>query len=114
MNIDQIGDAVHVAAQLGRLDFISALLGIIALFGVIGAFPLFWFLRRKAAEEARLAIEQHLSSMSEEIEGKAIKRLEELLPDLIKDYGNFAKDAISNDMADMIAAAQSETQDVDD
>lgn len=104
-------DSVHVAAQLGRLDFVSALLATIALLGVLGAFPLVLYLRHRAQQTAKAVILEHIGKMETEIEQKAVSRMEELLPDLIQEYGKFALDAVSDDMGNQIAAAQEQTGD---
>lgn len=109
-NIQQHMDAIHVASQLGRLDFLSALLAVIALLSVLGAFPLFWFLRRRAQETAKEVVESEISLLEEKIEKRAIARMEELLPELIEDYGKFAIDAVSSDVADQIASVQEEAK----
>lgn len=60
-------DAMHMAVQLGRLDIVSALLGLIgillAVFGVLG----FGYIKSKAEQEARNAAEQYVKDESPKI-----------------------------------------------
>lgn len=57
-------DVIQYAAQLGRLDFISALLATIALMLGAGAFPVFFYLRYQATQAAELTGAATVRSMA--------------------------------------------------
>ena len=61
------GDAIGVAAQIGRLDIVSIVLGLFGLLLGIAAFVGFWMIRRAAIEaakdEARRAINEKAAEM---------------------------------------------------
>jgi len=104
-------DVLQYAAQIGRLDFLTAVLAGLALIIGLGTFPLISFLRiraeRAAREEARSATRQAL----ENVEALAVSKIEEQLPILIEEYLELAKNAASRDMANQIAAAQEDGPD---
>lgn len=106
--------AIQFAAETGRLDFVSALLAIIALIWAISAIPVFLFLKYRAETVARKAAEEELETLRTKVENLAIERLEGLLPTLINEYMELAQNAVSGDQADEIAHAVSETYEDDD
>ncbi len=106
--------AVEFAAQTGRLDFLSAVLAVLALVLGIGAFPLVYFLRQRAASVARDEINLALEDIKTKAEAAAISKMEELLPTLLKEYGELAKNAVDDDIANMIAQAQGDNADDDE
>lgn len=101
---------IEFAAQTGRLDFLSAVLAVLALILGVGAFPVFWFLRRRAADVAREEIKAAMENMEQRVEEAAISKMEQLLPRLMEEYGEFAKNAVEDDTANRIAQAQGEEE----
>ncbi len=98
-------DAVHMAAQLGRLDLASALFAAVglclAIFGLIG----YGHIRFKCSEIAREEAEKIAGAIAEKAANEYIVRE---LPEIIKEYTNFSSDAVNSDTADAIANAQGE------
>jgi heme/copper-type cytochrome/quinol oxidase subunit 2 len=91
-------DSVSYAAQLGRLDFISALLACIALIvAVFGFYGLFEFRRAAKKKAARVARETTLEYLKNELPITVREILRELMPE-IKSLANV--DDRSNDYAD--------------
>jgi len=99
-------DSIQYALQIGRLDFLSAILAVMAFLGAIGIFPMFYYLRGRAASVARDEVNLALEGIENTVEKLAVSKMEELLPTLIEEYGRFAVDTVSNEMADQIAQAQ--------
>lgn len=106
--------AVEFAAQTGRLDLVSVLLAVVALLLAIGAFPAFWFVKSRAEQIAKDEVQEILKGITERLEAEAIRQVEEMLPGLIRDYGEFARQAAGQDVADAIAAAQEGSEVNDD
>ncbi|MDO8295021.1 MAG: hypothetical protein Q7T19_01140 [Caulobacter sp.] len=106
MGEQALQDAVQFAAQTGRLDFLTAVLAVLALFIGISAFPLFNFLKARAEQVAREAVADVLRTAEEAIEKAAISKLEEMLPTLVEEYMKLAQNAVSAELGDQIAAAQ--------
>lgn len=104
-NVDA-NDAVQFAAQLGRLDFIAALLAILAILLGLAAVPFFLYLRWQAKEIATKAANEALNEASDRMERVAVERMEALLPNLIEEYRQLAQNAVTAEMGDEIAAAQ--------
>ena len=107
-------EAIELATQTGRLDFISALLAILATMLGLAAFPLFFFLRYRAEKIARQVAEEVLEGAIERIEQRAISHIERALPTLVADYGEIARNAVNDLVADQIAAAQEDAKNGDD
>lgn len=99
-------DAIQLAAQLGRLDFVSALLAAVALLLAFSAVPLFYFLRLRAETVAREEISAQMEKLTSDLEAKAISKMEGMLPALVKDYMDFAKIAAEAEKADDFARQQ--------
>lgn len=99
-----IADAIGYASQIGRLDFLSAVLAVLALILGLGAFPIFFFVQRRAEEIARIAVEAKLIGAEENLEKMAIAKLESMLPSLIDDYMELVKNSATDEMGDEIAA----------
>lgn len=95
-----------MADQLGRLDFISALLAVIALLLGLGAIPLFFHLRTRAKEAAEAALKDFLEGLEERIEKEAVSKMEEMLPTLVAQYEALAGNSVTGTEADAIAGAQ--------
>ncbi len=100
-----VNSAVEFAAQTGRLDFLSATLAVLAVILGIGAFPVFFFVQRRAERVAREEVAKILEGAAERVEQIAISEIEQLLPILMKEYGDFAREAAGYD-ADAISQAQ--------
>ena len=103
-------DAVQLASQTGRLDLISALLGLVAILLAFAAFPFTAYLRMRAQEIARETAIEAIREMENRIEAEAIQRLETQLPALVNSYLELARDAASAEVSDSIAAAQDDEQ----
>lgn len=101
-----INSAVQFAAQTGRLDFLSAVLAVLALILGIGAFPVFFFVQRRAEKVAREEVQEILREAVARIEAEAISKVEAMLPKLYEEYHEMAYRAANGDVADAIAAAQ--------
>ncbi|MCB2012314.1 MAG: hypothetical protein KDF64_17300 [Geminicoccaceae bacterium] len=103
---DAVPTILAYAAQTGRLDFISALLAVLAIILGLGAFPVFFFVQRRAENIAREVAESILKDALERIENDAISRVERMLPKLVEEYGELARNAVNETIANEIAAAQ--------
>lgn len=101
-----VASAVEFAAQTGRLDFVSALLATIALLLALGAFPVFYYVQRRAEAVALAEAQKVLDGAEDRIEAAAISKVEEMLPNLYEEYVAMAQRAASDATANAIAAAQ--------
>ena len=101
-------DVVHFAAQTGRLDFLTSVLAVLAILLGLGAFPVYHFVQRKAEKIAKEAADKVLKDTALKIEQEAISRIEAMLPTLVREYQELAKNAAGAEMADAIARAQEE------
>jgi len=126
-------DAIEVANQLGRLDFISALLAVIAIFLAIAAFPFAYYIQRKSREIVEEEVKKKLQTIdlafdekikeikqsSDEIleqckiqtdnilnkvEAQTISNLENMLPELVREYMELVENSINDSVADEIAS----------
>ena len=83
--------AMEFAAQTGRLDFLSATLAVLALILGLGAFPVFFFVQRRAEKVAKDEVAKVLEGAPERVERAALSEIERLLPTLIEEYREFAR-----------------------
>ena len=113
-DVQNAGDAIHIAAQLGRLDFISALLAVVALILGLSAIPTFWYLRMRAREVAEARIAEFTEGLDERIEREAISKMEKELPILVEQYMELMENAVTDQQADEIADAQDGDKDAND
>lgn len=104
--VHSAGGVIQYAAQLGRLDFISALLACIAIILVIAAFPAYLLIRFRAEKIARETAESVRAEILKNVEKLAVKRLEEKLPSLVDDYMALAKNTVTDEIAQAVATAQ--------
>ncbi len=104
--LTQSADAIQIASQLGRLDFISALLAVVALLIAIAAIPLFLFLRYRAETVAREEIRAQMEGLTSKLEAETISKMQEMLSTLVKDYMDLAGSQAAVIQADEIAGAQ--------
>lgn len=104
--INGASDAVQYASQVGRLDFISALLAIIAILLVFSAIPAYLIIEKKSKQIARNAVQEIRDEACKTAEQLVIKKLEEELPGMVEDYWSIAVNAVDQDMANDIARAQ--------
>ena len=109
-NLAQANDAVHVAAQLGRLDLVSALLAAIGLMAALLAIGGFFYVRHRAEKAAR----EEAQYLNERIEAEALSKMEEMLPTLVDQYMELLRNSVTADQANDIAEAQGEDTDGDD
>ena len=99
-------DAVHMAAQLGRLDLVSALIAIIGIALVVGGLFAYFDIRATAK---RIARDEARSLAQELVERRANEYLQAELPGLLEEYSYlFGSGSTSDDEADEIAEAQEE------
>ena len=86
----QPADAIQIASQLGRLDFISALLAVVALIiavlTIFTAFPLLRYVRIRTEIVAREETTAQMEKLTAKLEAEAISKMEAMLPNLVKDY----------------------------
>lgn len=101
-----MNDAVAFAAQTGRLDFVSALLAIIAIILGASAIPVFLVLKARAEKVARATVAELTDELVKKVEQEAISKVEAMLPTLLADYRNFAQNLVGAEEADEIAGAQ--------
>lgn len=99
-------DVVAYAAQVGRLDFLSAAVAVLATLIGVAAFPFWFFAHRRAEQVAKNAAEEALKGAVERAERAAISKMEELLPTLMQEYRELAANAVDADTANAIATAQ--------
>ena len=102
-------DSIQFAAELGRLDFLSAVLASLAAILVFVSLPYLLYLRHRAEQVAKKTAEEVLANAKEEIEKRAAAMLEAMLPTMVRDYMDVAEStAIGSVDADEIAASQEE------
>ena len=99
-------DPVAVASQIGRLDFVSALLAIIAIILGAAAIPLFVFLKYRAEQVAKSEIASHMEGIRQMAEAEAISKVEQQLPILVEQYMELVQNRVAAEAADAIAGAQ--------
>ena len=106
-------DAIEYASQIGRLDFVSALLAIVAIIVGVSAIPMFVYLKHRAEVAAKDAIEDQATILEERLERMAVSKMEEMLPILMNEYRDLAKSAeIEDAQADEIADAQDDEREI--
>jgi len=97
-------DAIHMAAQLGRLDLVSTLLAAIGLVIVVAG--IFAFINLRAIAK-RVAIAEARDTSQEVAERVTNEYLQEELVNILKEYKDFFSSSdIASDEADNIAGAQ--------
>lgn len=104
-------DVIQYAAQLGRLDFISALLATIALMLGAGAFPVFFYLRSRATQAAEAALDARVQEWEQKFERHISERAEAILIQVSNDYMDVLKGMAQTEKADEIAGAQNDQSD---
>ena len=92
-------DSIQYAAQLGRLDFISALLAALGIIMVFGGLFAFINIRSKAEQAA----EEIATAKAEEV---ANIYLQNSLPMIIEAYDDFIENHVNASLANQIAEAQ--------
>ena|SRR5579872_6968396 len=96
-------DALSVASQLGRLDLVTILLGVISVLIVFGGIVAFFEVRSKAK---KAAIEAAAGVAATTAEGVANKYLQDQLPLILQEYQDLIKSMVNADIANDIANAQ--------
>jgi hypothetical protein len=94
-----------LAHELGRLDFVTALLAALTLLVALGGIFAFFDVRRAAKRTAIEVAERHAKTVAE---ATAVGYLESELPRLISEYTELARNTVQADDADAIAQAQEE------
>ncbi len=100
-------DAVQYAAQIGRLDILTATLSVLVVILGLGAFPLFFFVRHRAARIAADSASEALKGAQDRVESLAISKLESMLPTLVTEYMELVKNSVRAEEGDQIAEAES-------
>lgn len=103
---DACASVLQFAAQTGRLDFLSATLAVLAIILGVGAFPVFFFVQRRAEKVARDEVKEVLQGAVKRIEEEMISKVEAMLPTLYSEYAEMARRQATGDEANAIAAAQ--------
>lgn len=106
--------------DMNKFDYLSSLIGgaslllaIVSLLIAILALPIFLFVRGRAEQVARETAEAAIAKAAENAEKNAIARMEALLPSLVADYMELAKQgSVSGEEANLIAASQEADEDV--
>ena len=107
MTADQTATSVvDFAAQTGRLDFLTAVLAVLALLIGLSAVPVFFYLKMRAEAVAREEAAKALEGAAERVEAAAISKLEAMLPTLVREYTELARNAATEEEANDIALAQ--------
>lgn len=99
-------DVIQYAAQMGRLDLVSALLAIVAILLALSAIPAYILIKRKAERIARNVVESIRAEVTASAEKIVIAKLEQDLPGLVEDYMALARNTVNDDVAALIAQAQ--------
>lgn len=99
-----MSDVIQYASQLGRLDFVSAILASLVAVGIFG----FLEIRSRSKKEAAEVAEQHSKVVAERV---ANEYMQKSLPGIIKSYEELVRDTVSSLEADRIARAQEEDND---
>ncbi|MBL1142533.1 MAG: hypothetical protein HND53_10920 [Proteobacteria bacterium] len=100
-------DSMNVAGQLGRLDFISLLLAIVAALLVFAALPVYRVILKRCEDTVVSNWQKLESDVHDNVEKLVIEDLEEKLPEFVDSYMELAKNASENDpIADQIMQAQ--------
>lgn len=104
----QLVDAIAIAGQLGRLDFISTILALIGILLVFAALPVYRLILVRCQDIIRKNWKELEEKVAQDVEEVAISRLEAKLPDMHEDYMKMiqAMDQNSDDLADDIGEAQ--------
>ena len=98
------GDAIAVAAQLGRFDLVSLLLAAIGLILVLGGLFAFFNFRALAKAQATAEATRVAEEVAERIANEYLQRE---LPDVVKAYRELLdSDAVTDEVADQMAGAQ--------
>lgn len=103
---DVTRNVVEFAAQTGRLDFVSVLLAMIAILLAVLAFPVFYYIQRRAEAVARAEANEVLAELTKRIESDTISKFDAMLPRLFEVYSEMARQAATDDVSNRIAAAQ--------
>ncbi|WP_157038025.1 MULTISPECIES: hypothetical protein [Chelativorans] len=96
-------DVIEYASQIGRLDFLSSVLAVLALILALAAFPLFFFVQHRAKTIAEKEAKEALKDAARRVEDLAISKMETLLPTLIGEYMELVKNSVSSEQANEIA-----------
>ena len=94
-------DSVHYAAEIGRLDFISALLAAIAIGLALAAIYSFIHFRNVAGSQARMTAEKIATEVAEE---HANRYIQSELPKIVAAYS--AVLGVDDETANAIASEQ--------
>ena len=92
-------DVIQYANQIGRLDFISALLACIAVLQAFGGIIAFYNIKAKAENIARDVAEKTAEKAANE-------HIQDNLPKIMEDYETFIDNHVKGTVADKIAQAQ--------
>lgn len=107
-------DVIEYASQIGRLDFLSSVLAVLALILALAAFPIFFFVQHRAKTIAETEARKALAGAVERVEELAISKLESLLPTLVGEYMELVKNSVSAEEGNLIAEAAAKEASGDD
>lgn len=102
----EYADGIQLGMELGRLDFISALLAGIAILMVFAAVPFYFHIRSRATSLVKTELASWRAEAMELVEQLAVQELEERLPALAQDYVQLAANSVDPETANKIAEAQ--------
>lgn len=103
-------DWISVITQTGRLDFVSALLGAIAILLVIAALPVYQLIQAKCVRIARDIGEKLRDDVLQKTEELTIQELQKRLPSIVQDYMDLAQNAATAEEGDQIAGLQEDVR----
>lgn len=103
-------DAIDLATQTGRLDFLTAILACITIIFVVGAFPAWFFIQSKAVKVAKEAVDEEIEDLENRIEAAAISRMEVMLPVLVKEYLELSRKAADSEEAEDFGQSQEDEE----
>ena len=101
-------DGVAAAYQLGRLDFITAILAAVALILAIGVAPLFIYVKGRTKKVATKAVNRRMRKLEPKLEATVVSKMEAMIPTLFHEYMRLRETEAGTpaEEADQIADAQ--------
>lgn len=96
-------NSLKAATDFGLLDLASMFLGGIGILLAVFAFIAFYQIKELARKQAE---ETARNTASEMAEGVAVQRLEQELPNMIREYMELARNASDNGEVDEVARSQ--------
>lgn len=88
-------DGIAAAAQLGRLDFVSSLLAIVAIGIAILAIPVYKLIERKCVRITNERVDEFKKEILESTEKTANEYLQNQLPHMVNEYMDLIRGSIN-------------------